>query len=227
MWDLNNACDECWNCEWFRMNDYNDEGCCGDTEPCHEYMKMTIDEAIEYHIKAATQRAIADEEKGNYEKWNETKFMTKKESEQIIADNQQLAKWLTELKDLREENKILTSECDRLAKEKGELLQKVSGGDVLKICQLEEQLKNWKEEYANLNKISYDFYKELKEAKRLLKAAVEDFAKLDRENTKNKNCMMPEMDCADCPLSWDSVDERVEPCHSWQYANEALKLIES
>lgn len=40
MWDLNNACDECWNCEWFRMNDYNDEGCCGDTEPCCEYSEM-------------------------------------------------------------------------------------------------------------------------------------------------------------------------------------------
>lgn len=66
---------------------------------------------------------------------------------------------------------------------------------------------------------------ELKEAKRLLKLAVEDFAKLDRENTKNKNCMMREMYCADCPLNWDSVDERVEPCHSWRYADEALNLI--
>lgn len=64
-----------------------------------------------------------------------------------------------------------------------------------------------------------------KEYKRLLKAAVEDFSKLDRENAKNKNCMMPEMDCADCPLSWDSVDDRVEPCHSWRYINEALDLI--
>ena len=68
---------------------------------------------------------------------------------------------------------------------------------------------------------------ELKEAKRLLKMAVEDFAKFDRENTKNKNCMMPEMDCADCPLSWDSVDDRVEPCHSWRYTNEVLKLIQN
>lgn len=68
---------------------------------------------------------------------------------------------------------------------------------------------------------------ELKEAKRLLKMAVEDFAKFDRENTKNKKCMMPEMDCADCPLSWDSVDDRVEPCHSWRYTNEALKLIQN
>ena len=68
---------------------------------------------------------------------------------------------------------------------------------------------------------------ELKEAKRLLKLAVEDFAKLDRENAKNKNCMMSEMDCADCPLSWDSIDDRVEPCHSWRYTKEAEKLIES
>ena len=67
----------------------------------------------------------------------------------------------------------------------------------------------------------------LKEAKRLLKAAVKDFAKLDRENAKNKNCMMPEMHCADCPLNRDSVDDRAEPCHSWRYADEALKLIES
>jgi hypothetical protein len=66
---------------------------------------------------------------------------------------------------------------------------------------------------------------ELKEAKRLLRLAITDFAKLDRENARNKNCMMPEMDCADCPLSWDSVDDRVEPCHSWRYKNEALKLI--
>lgn len=83
----------------------------------------------------------------------------------------------------------------------------------------------------NVQNNQYTFIRELmdelKEAKRLLKAAVEDFAKLDRENTKNKNCMMPEMDCADCPLSWDSVDDRVEPCHSWRYTTEALKLIES
>ena len=58
-----------------------------------------------------------------------------------------------------------------------------------------------------------------------LKMAVEDFAKFDRENAKNKNCMMPEMHCADCPLNRDSVDDRAEPCHSWRYADEALKLI--
>lgn len=66
---------------------------------------------------------------------------------------------------------------------------------------------------------------QIAEYKRLLKAAVEDFAKLDRENAWNKNCMMPEMDCADCPLNRDSVDDRAEPCHSWRYAAEALALI--
>lgn len=38
----------------------------------------------------------------------------------------QFAEWLIELKDLRAENKVLISECDRLIKEKGELLRKVS-----------------------------------------------------------------------------------------------------
>ena len=36
----------------------------------------------------------------------------------------QLAEWLTEVKDLREENKVLIQECDRLIKEKGKLLSK-------------------------------------------------------------------------------------------------------
>lgn len=66
---------------------------------------------------------------------------------------------------------------------------------------------------------------ELAKAKELLRKAVEDFAKLDRVNTKVRNCMMPDMDCAECPLSWDSVDDRVEPCHNWRYADEVLALI--
>lgn len=88
---------------------------------------------------------------------------------------------------------------------KGQALEKDLLAQVLDSC---EQLISEKTEY-----------------KRLLKLAVEDFAKLDRENAKNKNCMIPDMDCADCPLNWDSVDDRIEPCHSWRYTNEALKLI--
>jgi hypothetical protein len=176
---------------------------------------MTINEAIAHAMKVAEQNDAQAEkwrEEGG-EEWGKTTTCR-----ECAADHRQLAKWLIELKDLREENKVLISECDRLIKEKGELLSKVSGGDVLRICQLEERLQ------VELDN-SHCLEIELAEAKRLLKAAVEDFAKFDRENAKNKNCMMPEMDCADCPLSWDSVDDRVEPCHSWRCANEAKKLI--
>lgn len=187
---------------------------------------LTLDEAIKHCLEVAEQnKAQADKISRQLIGSAIDKYAT--DCRECAADHRKLAEWLTEMKELREENKVLMQECDRLIKEKGELLSKVSGGDVLRICQLEEQLKDWKEEYANLNKISYGFYEELKEAKRLLKAAVEDFAKLDRVNTKVRNCMMPEMDCADCPLSWDSVDDSVEPCHNWRYTNEALKLIES
>ena len=79
----------------------------------------------------------------------------------------------------------------------------------------------------NSAKAGMEIAEKYDEAKRLLKTAVEDFAKLDRVNTKVRNCMMPDMDCADCPLNWDSVDDSVEPCHDWRYTNEALKLIES
>ena len=64
---------------------------------------MTLNEAIEYYTKVATDRELADEEKGDHDKWNETIFMTKKQSAQIIADNRQLVEWLMEYKDLKAE----------------------------------------------------------------------------------------------------------------------------
>ena len=93
------------------------------------------------------------------------------------------------------------------------------------INQLDEQIKELEAKHWDECRQIAHYDDELKEAKRLLKAAVEDFAKLNRENAKNKNCMMPEMHCADCPLNRDSVDDRAEPCHSWRYADEALMLI--
>ena len=113
---------------------------------------------------------------------------------------------------------MLTIECDRLIKEKGELLSKVSGGDVLRICQLEEQLKDWKEEFANLNKISYGFYKELKEAKRLLKAAIEDFNSIGSVLEGSDILCMKYIACKGCPFDGDN-------CNKWRYADEALKLL--
>lgn len=137
---------------------------------------MTIDEAIK-HCEEVAEKNEAQAEKWQEEggeEWGKTTACR-----ECASDHRQLAAWLRELKDLREENKVLANECDRLIKEKGELLSKVSGGDVLRICQLEEQVKDWKEEYANLNKISYGFYEELKEAKQLLKSAIENAQRVD------------------------------------------------
>lgn len=116
-----------------------------------------------------------------------------------------------------------------------ELIDILDGLDVeaCKECAADHrQLAEWLMDYKDLKAEQNDQYvfihelmSELKEAKRLLRLAVEDFAKLDRVNTKVRNCMIPDMDCADCPLNWDSVDDSVEPCHNWRYTDEALKLI--
>ena len=97
------------------------------------------------------------------------------------ADHRQLAEWLTELKDLREENKVLIQECDRLIKEKGELLKK------------SEQIAEYK---------------------RLLKAAVEDFRKMQNFIS---DCTGR---CENCPIADDEGT-----CQNWQYEKEALKLL--
>lgn len=78
--------------------------------------------------------------------------------------------------------------------------------------ELREENKDWKEEYAYINKVSYGYYKELKEAKRLLKAAVDDFRRA------TQGCIG--IQCDSCPHI---------ATHSgcvWRYADEVLKLIE-
>lgn len=125
---------------------------------------MTIDEAIQYYINVATQRVIADEEMGvnDNSKWNETKFMTKKESEQIIADNLQLVEWLRELKELSKQmgdyKRLLKLAVDDIH----ELLcdrEDISGGrsqaacnicshighcNCYRMCAVVDELKNWR-----------------------------------------------------------------------------------
>lgn len=107
-----------------------------------------------------------------------------------------------ELKDLRKENKVLISECDRLIKEKGELLSKVSGGDILKICQLEEQLEN---------------------AKRLLKLAIEDIYNARR----GVNCGICDMPKNDIETEKRCEVDNVQPeCkYRWKYVDKAEKLL--
>lgn len=149
--------------------------------------KLTLDDAIKHCFEVAEQNETSaitykncKEIKTNmYEKLTAEK--AENDCRECAADHRQLAAWLQELKDLREENKVLTSECDRLIKEKGELLSKVSGGDILRICQLEEQLEK---------------------AKELLKAAMEDM-KILYETGKDEGCIGIE-------FKWRYADEALK-----------------
>lgn len=77
------------------------------TEALKGGLRMTLDEAIKwYKDKEAEYRDLAKEKHKNFA--------------MIAEQYQQFAEWLMELKDLREENKFLISEFDRLIKEKGE-----------------------------------------------------------------------------------------------------------
>ena len=166
--------------------------------------ELTLDEAIKYCLEVASENDSQAEEYNEHDEWE---FANKCNCEQCAADHRQVAEWLRELKDLREENKVLTSECDRLIKEKGELLSKVSGGDVLRICQLEEQLK---------------------EAKRLLRAAVETFDRLKDTVIPFHSIMCdyamqfanPYDACNSCPLG----NVRYKTC-KWEFTDEAMELI--
>lgn len=89
---------------------------------------MTIDEAISHALEVAEQNETQADKIGRQLIGSAIdKYAT--DCRECAADHKQLAEWLTELKDLREENKVLTSECDRLIKEKGELLSKVSSSE--------------------------------------------------------------------------------------------------
>ena len=82
---------------------------------------MEIDEAIKHCEEVAEGcewESTKCDESDAYENH------VKAECLNCAADHRQLAAWLKELKDLREENKVLMQECDRLIKEKGELLKK-------------------------------------------------------------------------------------------------------
>lgn len=179
---------------------------------------MTLDEAIKY----CEDEAVRQEDIANSAKRLGVSRESIEHCKQCVVMHRQLAEWLRELKKLREENKVLTSECDRLIKEKGELLSKVGGGE---ICQLEEQIRDWKEEYAYINKLSYGYYKEPKEAKRLLKSAIEDL------NATAAEVYNGGVICKCC--KWESQigkcscpdDGGCDTDYQWRYADEALKLI--
>jgi len=85
---------------------------------------MTLDEAIKHCLEVAENNETQADKIGRQLIGSAIdKYAT--DCRECAADHRQLAEWLRELKDLREENKVLISECDRLIKEKGELLSKV------------------------------------------------------------------------------------------------------
>ena len=172
---------------------------------------MTLDEAIKHCEEVA-------EKEEQFCVQDDISCRFQKSHAECAADHRQLANWLRELQELKLQ--IAAPRLGSIEEYHYELARcKAAFWSCNRRCMdAEEQYRRKADELRKAQE-------QIAEYKRLLKLAVEDFAKLDRENTKNKNCMMPEMDCADCPLSWDSVDDRVEPCHSWRYANEALKLL--
>jgi predicted nuclease with TOPRIM domain len=119
---------------------------------------------------------------------------------ECAADHRQLAEWLTELKDLREENKVLMQECDRLIKEKGEL----------------NELKE---------KAMSDIYRRearLREAKRLLKEAVPIINNTFPEVGSCWGCANHDKVNDECKDG--AFVECSEVC-KWEHADEALALI--
>lgn len=165
---------------------------------------MTIDEAISHAEEVAEQEECFI----NYPHSDIVRDDLNIESRKhYVAEQRQLAEWLTELKDLREENKVLTSECDRLIKEKGELLSKVSGSDVLRICQLEEQLQ------VELDN-SHCLEIELKEAKRLLKATTSDIYEVCSCNT---------LGCGICEHKRETCD--YDDRFTWRHKDAVLNLL--
>jgi hypothetical protein len=61
---------------------------------------------------------------------------------------------------------------------------------------------------------------ELKETKRLLKAAVEDLNSIGSVLEGNDILCVKYIDCKGCPFNGDN-------CNKWRYTDEALKLIDS
>jgi hypothetical protein len=148
--------------------------------------ELTLDEAIEHCLEVAEQNETSaitykncKEIKTNiYEK--RTAEKAENDCRECAAEQRQLAEWLMEAKDLKEENKFLISEFDRLikerVKERGELLKKLE---------------------------------QIAEYKRLMKAAVDGFKWLEQHTEDdNGGCIVKtsNISCGNCPFNTDGAD---------------------
>lgn len=84
---------------------------------------MTIDEAIK-DLEYGSKQLEMEIKSGLWIKGSESELRCK----EGITINKQHIEWLKELKDLREENKVLIQKCDKLIKEKGADVQPVKHG---------------------------------------------------------------------------------------------------
>lgn len=109
---------------------------------------------------------------------------------ECAADHGQLAEWLTELKELRN-----------------------SLGAV--------KLKDMKDAVGLLQELNTEndqLTSQLADAKRLLKAAVEDFNSVSGALESNMILCMKYIACKDCPFNGEN-------CNKWRYADEAERLL--
>ena len=151
--------------------------------------KLTLDEAIKRFEKLAN----LNETMGRFRPLTDypDELESKEDSLERASEERQLAEWLTELKDLRDENKVLIQKCDRLIKEKEEL-NKLREKAVLDICRREASLK---------------------EAKRLLKSATDVlkmFIPCD-EDYNCSECIRQKQNCDyDDSFKWRYIDEALK-----------------
>lgn len=68
---------------------------------------LDIDTAIKHCLEVAEKQEDNAKDCNSFDEWTETEYYDKESCLQCAADHRQLAEWLTELKDLREENEQL------------------------------------------------------------------------------------------------------------------------
>lgn len=151
--------------------------------------ELTLDEAIKHCLEVAEQNETQADKIGRQFIGS---AMDKRATDcrECAADHRQLAEWLTDLKELR--NSI----------------------GAVKLKEMKEAVRLLQE----LNAENDQLTSQLVEAKRLLKAAVEDLNSINRVLEGNDILCVKYIACEDCPFD-------AENCHKWRHANEARTLM--
>lgn len=155
---------------------------------------MTLDEAIKHCLEVAEENETKAQKIG-VQFLGTTKDKEATECRECAADHRQLAEWLTELKELR--NSI----------------------GAVKFKDMKEAVGLLQE----LNTENDQLTSQLAEAKRLLKAAVEDMY----NSVNDVHCKYCSKWHTDQCQGTSHLDCYIENKFKWRYTDDALKLIES